>query len=183
MPNYNSKSGHGWMSIRISGDGKEIEKLAAAVVRKPEEIMVKYYFQQVQRIVFEARRLMLEIITRAETETGKLRAARGGNGPGRIKTKKMIDAVWARAYKNGSGGVVGTVGWLNGRPGYAIFQEHGTRTGIVAMDALRQAGDYIEREMDKLGKGGFKYRRNTDWNWSEPTYGGQIKDPPDWYSR
>lgn len=182
MPNYNSNTGHGWISIRISSDGKEIKKLAAAVVRKPEEILVKYYFQQVQRIAFEARRLMIKIINEAETETGRRRALKGGK-PGRIETGRMVEKVWARAYKTGSGGIAATVGWLDGRPGYAVFQEHGTRGGIVAMNALRAAGDYIEQEMDKLSRGGYKYRRDTDWDWDAPNYGGEIKGPPDWYSK
>lgn len=182
MPNYNSNSGHGWMSIRLSSDGKEIKKLAAAVVRKPEEIMVKYYFQQVQRIAFEARRIMLKIIEEAETPTGRARALKGGK-PGRIDSGNMASKVWARVYKTNRGGVAATVGWLDGRPGYTIFQEHGTRRGIVAMNALQAAGDYIEQEMDKLARGGSKYRRNTNWDWSAPTYGGEVPGPPDWYSR
>lgn len=180
----NSVSGKSWRFIRIAGDAKQaggIYNMAARISRAPEEIFVKYYYQQIQKIVFQARRIMLRIIDESVTEKGLQRSRKGGN-PGRVDTGTMRDKVWARAYKASNNRYRAEVGWLDGRPGYAIFQEQGTRNGIVAMNALREAGDYIEAEMDKLGRGGYKYRRNTDWDWSKNAADGtDLGGAPDWF--
>jgi hypothetical protein len=177
-----SQFGHGWAWARLKGDGKALTKMAARISQAPDEIFVKYYYQQVVRIVFQARKLMLKTIDESTTPTGAARARRGGE-PGRIDTGKMRKRVWARANKTGAGRYRADVGWLDGIPGYAIFQEHGTRGGIVAMNALQIAGDYIEEEMRKLGRGGYKYRRDTDWDWDAPDSRGNVQDPPAWLER
>jgi hypothetical protein len=185
MPNYGSVSGHGWQFIRLGGTSKYDmpKKLAAHIARLPNEILVTQYYREVQRIAFQARRLMLKVIEESVTETGRKRQLKGGK-PGRIKSGDMHKFVWARVFRGGNGALVAQVGWLGGRPGYAIFQEYGTRTGIVAMNALQVAGDYIEQEMDKLGRGGYKYRRKNEWDWDAPGYNGtDLGGPPDWFSR
>lgn len=175
MPN--SLSGKSWIHIRISGDSQNggLKKMAARITRAPEEIFVKNYYQAVLKIVFQARQLMRQIIRESTTPTGAERAAKGKGESGRIDTAKMIDAVWARVSKPSKDKYRAEVGWLTGRPGYAIFQEYGTRNGIKGMGALQQASDYIAREMDKLGKGGSKYTRNVQWDWKS-TPG----EAPDW---
>lgn len=176
-----STFGHGWAWARLKGDGKALTKMAARITRAPEEIFVKYYYQQITRIVFAARQIIIKRIETATTPTGRERAKRGGE-PGRIESGTMKKRVWARVNKQGSGRYRADVGWLEGLPGYAIFQEHGTRGGIVAMDALREAGDYIEAEMNKLGRGGYKYRRDTNWDWNSPDSNGNSQGAPDWFS-
>lgn len=185
MPNYKSVSGHGWQFIRLGGSGKYDmpKKLAAHVARLPNEILVKHYYREVQRIAFQARRIMLQVIDESVTEKGLKRQQRGGK-PGREDTGNMRKLVWARVFKAQNGALVAQVGWLTGRPGYAIFQEYGTRGGIVAMGALQKAGDYIEQEMDKLGRGGYKYRRKNEWDWDAPGYGGtDLGGAPEWFDK
>lgn len=164
-----SLSGKSWIFIRIGGksrfDPYAEAKLAARIIRAPREILVKNYYQTMLKAVFAARKLMREIIISSETETGRKRAAKGGKGPGRVKSGDMLDAVWARVVKEGDNKYVGEVGWLLARPGYPVFQEHGTRTGITAMNALQKAKDYVAREMRDAGRGGFKSSNNVQWDW------------------
>lgn len=181
MPNPNSRSGNGWAYIRVAGDQKSIKNLAARVTRAPEEIFVKYYYQKLTQIAFRARKLMIEIIERSETPTGRRRAARGGGESGRVDTGRMKSLVWARAHKVSTGKYRIEVGWLNDRPGYAIFQEHGTRGGIQAMNALKAASQYMAEESAKLGRGGSTYIRNTEWDWGAPLHSGETKSPPEWF--
>ncbi len=180
----NSVSGKSWAFIRLEGDRKQgggLYQMAARISRAPEEIFVKYYYQKVQKIAFEARRIILNTIDESVTAKGIARARNGGKS-GREVSGKMKKGVWARAYKASANRYRAEVGWLDGRPGYAIFQEHGTRNGIVAMDSLRKAGDYIEAEMDKLGRGGYKYRRDTNWDWSQNAgNGNDLGGAPDWF--
>lgn len=140
--------------------------MAVRVSRAPEEIFVKYYYRELVKIVFQARKIMLGIIDTAPTKSGK---------KGRNDTGTMRKGVWARVGKSDKGRYRAEVGWLTGRPGYAIFQEHGTRTGIIAMNALQAANDYVAQEMDKLASGGYKYSRNVQWDWD-----AQGGGAPDW---
>jgi len=170
-----SLSGKSWIHIRISGDKQNqgIRKMAARVTRAPEEIFVKYYYRELVKIVFQARTIMLNIIDNASTPTGQRRGSQGRN-----KTGDMRKGVWARVSKVSDGKYRAEVGWLTGRPGYAIFQEHGTRNGIVAMNALQAASDYVSEQMDKLGRGGSRYTRNVSWDWdAQSADGGGV---PDW---
>lgn len=158
--------------------------MAASIERAPEEFFVKNYYRQIQRIAFDARRLIVEIIEESETPTGQRRAASGQGRPGRVDSEDMLKAVWARISKVGDKSYRMDVGWLEGKPGYAIFQEHGTRTGIKAMNALNRAADYIEDEVNKLARGGSGSRANTDWDWNASGPGGRnLGGIPDWLDK
>jgi hypothetical protein len=87
-------------------------------------------------IAREAVGEMQRIIETAITETGLIRAARGGH-PGRIDTGNMLDDV-ARALETGAdGSVMVTWGWVYEVQDYYLRQEHGD-SRITAMSALQQ---------------------------------------------
>lgn len=80
------------------------------------------------------------IIAASHTPTGEDRAAAGGNGPGRIDTGAMYDAVEKHIDEQGHV-AIGSFGWLDdGSRGYkhASYQEPGTER-VAGMNALFQA--------------------------------------------
>jgi len=179
-----SKSGRSWANIRVQSDEKHLRNMAASIERAPEEFFVKNYYRHIQRIAFDARLLIIQIIEESETPTGERRVAKGAGRAGRIDTEEMLKAVWARIVKTGNKSYRMEVGWLEGKPGHAIFQEHGTRTGIKAMNSLNRAADFIEDEIRKLAAGGTGSRVNTDWDWNAPGPGGKsLGGIPDWLEK
>ena len=51
-----------------------------------------------------------------------------------------------------------TVGWLDGTPGYSVFQEYGTKNGVAAMNSLQYTADFMRLELKHMGASpsGFK---------------------------
>lgn len=121
----------------------------------PNEAFVKYYFQALQSLTAEAARVMKDYIASSavSTDTGQ---AQGREG--RVKTGTMKDGIKSNA-SGGRGGIkqnnkyLFLFGWLDGTPGYAIFQEWGTRNGITAMNSQRYAAEWARKELKSLGKG------------------------------
>lgn len=122
---------------RIKVTGPDFDTIRERILSAPDVIadQVLAVFDEVGS---EAVDEMKDTITNASTKTGAARVAAGGNGPGRIDTGKMIDAVSYIARKNARR-VSLRFGWLYGRPGYAFFQEYGTSNGVPAMHALTNA--------------------------------------------
>lgn len=86
-----------------------------------------------REIAADGVRNMRDRIETASTKTG---LAQGRTG--RVVTGKMRDSVDQQVRRN-KNNVSMRFGWLNGRPGYAFFQEYGTSNGIPAMHALTDA--------------------------------------------
>lgn len=144
-----------WLDLRIKVPGNNLNAVRSKIRGWPEEIAEEIFWPALEQISAEGADFIRFIILAAETETGKKRAALGGNGPGRVKTGTMFDMVGYRNRKT-KNGFSSFVGWVNGRPGYAIFQELGTRNGVKAMDAISQAQEFMLMKLRELAKGQYE---------------------------
>lgn len=163
-----SKSGRGWVDIRVNAEPAALRNLKNRIMGFPEETMTKFYFQRLQSITASAVDVQKNYIAydkRLYTETGKRRAALGGNGPGRIDTGKMVDGIKWRGRKVGKAKYQFDFGWLDGTPGYSIFQEHGTKNGVKAMDSLGYAAQFVRTELRLLEENpkGYRVTRAAGW--------------------
>lgn len=124
----------------------------------PEEVVMPRYFQFLQREVANAAEIMRSYIE-GHNFGDK-------NGPGRVKTGKMRDSVKWEGRKDGKGIYRFRLGWLDGTPGYAIFQEQGTRNGVIAMNALGYTMDFLRTEIRLLGVSskGFRATKASKFN-------------------
>lgn len=135
---------------------KQLKTLEKSIVTTIKDVQIPGYFQELQRIAAEATKVARVEIKLATTETGRRRAAAGGNGPGRIDTGKFYDGITWEARRRGKGLYEVRIGWLNGQPDWASYQELGFthRSGmyVAGADALGSAQRYFENELAKLGK-------------------------------
>ena len=132
--------------VRVTGlDFGEIREL---INKKPEQI-VGDAATVLREIGADAVRDMRDTIT---NEDGVTKIQQRGERVGRVRPqgdssfksrprvagRSMRDSVdyQVRVNKNS---VSLRFGWLNGRPGYAFFQEYGTSNGVPAMHALTDA--------------------------------------------
>lgn len=161
--------GKDWVDIRIKVPQKDFDKIRTRIQGWPDEVMQDVYMPAVRAIAASGREYIRRIIDKSTTKTGEARAAAGGNGPGRVDTGDMRRAVGARTtpYKSGKGfsmfiGWVGTGSRLTrqggdrsttGAPGYAIFQEHGTKNGVEGMEAISQAEVFVMTKLRALASG------------------------------
>lgn len=88
-----------------------------------------------QEVVSEAQRRQREIIERAETETGRRRAASGRGVAGRIETGLMFNGTSASATWDSEHSIVGKWGWQDPEP-YFRYQDQGTRSIAPALSLL-----------------------------------------------
>lgn len=148
-----SFSGRSWVDIRTSARYKtEFDKLKTHVTRLPGEVMKGYYAEVrdiAWKIVYETRQYILDDTrTKKYQETGE---------KGRIDTGKMVASFWTHVDAYSEKGYKVNLGYLAGKPGYAIFQEYGTRQGLVGVEALRFARDRLDEELRKMRGGGRNY--------------------------
>ena len=67
------------------------------------------------------------------------------------------------------------MGWLRGMPGYTLFQEYGTRNGIVAMGAIAFGRDMLnEAVLANLAKGEAEYAAEVAAGWRTAFTGGKV---------
>lgn len=134
-----SRSGRSWLDISIKTEAKEFDSVRSKIMGWPEEVLKDVYWPQIQEIGRDGAEFMKEIIgsTENNTPTGE---ARGQDG--RVKSGLMRDSVASRARERVKGYSL-FVGWITGKPGYSIFQEQGTKNGIVAMNAVGQTQEYM----------------------------------------
>lgn len=142
-----------WFDIRVKTERQKFDAIRSIIRTWPTEVAREVYFPELEKIANNGKEYMRYIILASETDTGRARAAQGGNGPGRVDTGTMYDSVRARVNVN-KNSFSALVGWLDGRPGYAIFQEHGTKNGVKGMEAVQQAQEYMLSEIRKLKAGG-----------------------------
>lgn len=143
-----------WMDIRVKTEVSKFNAVRSKIEGWPKEVAQDIYFPALEQIAKDGVDFMRFIIISATTMTGAQRAAAGGNGPGRVDSGKMYDKVNYRARKRAKNGFSLFVGWVDGQPGYAIFQENGTKNGVIGMEALRQTQEYMYAEVVKLANGG-----------------------------
>lgn len=115
-----------------------------------------HYFQKMQSAassILRDTRWYIRESPETETKTGRDRKANGGKYAGRYLTGKMHDSFVAT-----KGNGITTLnkkkvrfhvefGWLRGMPSYTLFQEYGTRNGVVAMNALMRVQQEIDWQM------------------------------------
>jgi hypothetical protein len=151
-----------WLGIRVKTEPAKMRYVQGRIAGFPEEAIQKYYFQALQQLAAETVDVMknyIEYSPDVRTPTGEARGAKG-----RVKSGEMRDAIkW-------SGRKVGKVyrfeiGWLDGRPGYAIFQEQGTKNGVKAMESIAYALEFARREVQMMGENprAMRTRRNDRW--------------------
>jgi len=109
----------------------------------------------------QAVEVMRETIEKSETKTGRAAQAAGKRTTaGRIRGtverrgagKSMYDSVTFQVRKNipkaegsrAKNNITLRVGWLNGTPGYAFFQEFGTSNGVQGMNSLGEVDLWLE---------------------------------------
>lgn len=142
-----------WANVRVKANASDFDLLRSKILAHPGKVAKDVYYPALRRISQAGVDYMRYIILTSETATGKARAGRGGNGPGRVDTGAMFDAVKMRVRER-KDGFTSFVGWIDGRPGYSVFQEHGVKGGVVGMNALAQAQEFMLSEIRKLAKGG-----------------------------
>ena len=144
-----------WLNIRVKIQGDNLDTVRSKIRGWPEKVAEEVYWPALAAIAAEGADYIRFIILDSKTETGEKRVAAGGNGPGRVDTGNMFDMVGYRNRKT-KGGFSSFVGWVNGRPGYALFQDLGTKNGVKAMNAISQAQEYMLMRMLELAKGQYE---------------------------
>jgi hypothetical protein len=142
-----------WFDIRVKTERQKFDAIRSIIRTWPQEVAKEIYFPELEKIAENGKEYIRYIILASDTDTGRRRANNGGNGPGRVDSGTMYDSVRARVNVN-KDSFSALVGWLDGRPGYAIFQEHGTKNGVKGMEAIQQAQEYMLSEIRKLKAGG-----------------------------
>lgn len=141
-----------WIPIRVQTEPAKM-KFMKTRIETFTDVQIKRYFQLLQYIFATYAEAMRMDIAGKDyaTPTGYARVARGGPGPGRIVTGAMIKGVKWRGRKISDSRYLFEIGWLDGRPGYAIFQEYGTKNGVKAMKILATYQRLIAEEIRLYG--------------------------------
>jgi len=151
-----------WIDIRIKTEPANMKHVKARILGYPEEVLEKYYFQFLQYVAAAGADIGRQYIGSAAVNTP---TGLGEGRQGRVKSGDMQKNFKWSARKDGKRYVV-DIGWINGTPGYSIFQEHGTKNGIVGMNAVGYVTDWIRSEL-KFYEGfrkGTRVRNATSWD-------------------
>lgn len=141
--------------LRFNADAvtKQIKQLDAFLRARRDDVIVPYYFQQLQGIAARAANVGRQAIRDAVTETGKKRAASGGH-PGRIDTSAFYNSFKWEVRAESKGVYRVRVGFIDNPPDYASYQDLGFihRSGMVVTgaDAIGAAERYAANEIAKL---------------------------------
>lgn len=142
------------LAVNFREFDKSIEKLEQSMITTVKDVVIPGYFQQLQRIAAEATALARIRIKLATTPSGIARARSGSGQPGRIDTGAFYKGLSWRVRKEAKGAYSIRIGWLDGDPDYASYQELGFqhRSGmyVTGADALGEAHRYVENEIAKL---------------------------------
>lgn len=153
-----------WGSARVKTEQSKMKYVQGLIEGYAEKAIGPYFFQYLQSMMPEAVDVMQQYLNERPnwTETGIKRRAMGGNGPGRVKSGDMQRAISWRQIPTGRKGYYKfQVGWVNGEPGYAIFQEQGTKNGIKAMNAIGYTTEWLRNEIALMGRGNRAIRTTT----------------------
>ena len=137
---------------RVRVTGMDLDDLRAYILTKPDQVTAEIA-DQLQEVGAEAVRDMRDTIENSTTKTGAqaMRSGQRGtagrvrgrdeaatSGRPRVGGKSMRDRVDFNVKVN-KRSISLRFGWLDGRPGYAFFQEYGTKNGVKAMHAFTNA--------------------------------------------
>jgi hypothetical protein len=152
-----SSSGESWLGIRVKTEKENFNAVRSKIISWPEEVMATVYKPQLIAIADEAVGYIRHIIATETTPTGERRKEERGGEAGRIETGKMRDAVKkrVRSSEGKRQRFAIFVGWIDGKPGYSIFQEQGTSNGVKAMNSIGQAQEFMISEIRRLSSGSF----------------------------
>ena len=152
--------GKDWLNIRIKTEPAKIKYVTGQVEAFAEQAIGTYFFQFMQKMMPEAVDVMQNYIryqAGKTTKTGK---------PGRVVTGTMWESVKWRQVSTGKKGYYRfELGWLDGKPGYSIFQEQGTKSGVIGMNALGYTLEWLRNEVVLLGRGSSKAVRTRNAKW------------------
>lgn len=137
-----------WEDIRFKTERANINAVVNNIKTYPERVSEKY-FEAFRQAAENGAEVMRETIRNSTTKTGEKRAAAGRGEAGRIETGRMLELVGVTVRELTKDRYSMSVGWRRGKPGYAIFQEQGTKS-IQAMGALIEANVAILAELDQL---------------------------------
>lgn len=146
-----SVTGRSWLDIRIQTENENRNAVRNKIMGWPEEVAQKRYWPALQQIGRNGVQFQRSIIERLD----------------RIDTGDMKRGVKMRANKRAGNAFTLFVGWVDGRPGYSIFQEHGTRSGVVAMDSIAQTREYMLSQIEQLARGGRVEAADTSFQGNE----------------
>lgn len=128
-----------WTGIRMYAKGSRALDAVSQTLKLIPDTITDELYDQLGEICKRAQQIARERIQSMPNKTKE---------DGRVKTGAMLRGLTyeRRKYK---GYVYIRFGWLNG-PGYSLFQEWGTRRGLIGMNALMEAYNYLETEVAKL---------------------------------
>jgi hypothetical protein len=145
-----------WFEVRTAFEPSAMKYAQQKIYGHPEKVFTTYYFQELQSLTAAAADVQRNYINTKpnSTPTGVARVAAGGNGPGRVDTGEMRDAIKWSARKVSPKRYEFKFGWINGVPGYSIFQEYGTSHGIKGMHSIQYAREFALAEIKFMKSGG-----------------------------
>lgn len=137
---------------RVRVTGPDFNQIRELVRTRPDQVTSEIA-EELREIGADAVREMRRTIENSTTKTGAAAQADGKRSTAgrvrgrdeaaassrpRVGGKSMRDSVDQEVRVNRRS-ISLRFGWLNGRPGYAFFQEYGTSNGVPAMHALTNA--------------------------------------------
>jgi hypothetical protein len=140
-----------WFNIKVKTEASQFDKVRTKILGWPEEVAREVYWPELEKIGQEGVELIRFLIL-SNKDTKKYERT---GVPGRVDTGRMVDSVTSRARERSGNSFSLFVGWIRGEPGYAIFQEQGTKNGVRALNAIGQAEVYMLERLRGLSKGKF----------------------------
>lgn len=127
-------AGRSWFDIRVQTEVENRNAVRSKIMGWPEHVAQTMYWPALDQIGKDGAEFMRGIIVAED----------------RIDTWKMHNSVRSRPRQRAKDAYSLFVGWIDGKPGYAIFQEHGTRAGVVAMNSVSQTQEYMLSRIKQL---------------------------------
>lgn len=137
-----------WFNIRVKTEASKFNAVRSKIMGWPEEVAREVYWPRLEEIGNLGAEFIKNIIA---TDTNTKKYEQGGP-PGRIDSKDMYNKVRSRARERKQGFSL-FVGWNDGRPGYSIFQELGTKSGVQAMNSIQQSQEYMLSLLKSMATG------------------------------
>lgn len=132
-----------WIDIRLKTEPSHMKHVRNRIFAYKDQVVEKYFFQFLQYLAATGADIGRNYIASSavSTDTGRREGRQG-----RIKTGEMQRNFKWRVNKEGKRYNV-DIGWVDGEPGYSIFQEQGVTGGVVGMNAIGYVTDWVRQEM------------------------------------